>query len=192
DWLGLTHNSSYDPMLRRIAGSGDISALRVLADVVEPVKGYARGSSSIVEPTSAMPLNRLVDAARPESAVARHFSDLVNSFITGHATAEDTQEMRSLLASWRDDQQNLQPIEAQSFLLKEVIPVAEALSGLAQVGLQAMNYFQHGERPPDDWKTQQLTFIQQASQPKAQVLIMVAPAIGKLVEASGGEPAVPK
>ena len=42
DWLGLTHNSSYVPMLRRIAGSDDISALKVLADVVEPVKDYTR------------------------------------------------------------------------------------------------------------------------------------------------------
>src|SRR5207247_10556044 len=40
DFLGLTHNTGYAPMLRRIAGSNDISALQVLADVVEPVKDY--------------------------------------------------------------------------------------------------------------------------------------------------------
>src|SRR4029077_5485091 len=42
DWRGLTHNSSYKLMLRRVAGSDDVSALRALADVVEPVKGYTR------------------------------------------------------------------------------------------------------------------------------------------------------
>ena len=42
DWLGLKHNSSYGPMLRRIAGSNDISALRTFTDVVEPVKDYNR------------------------------------------------------------------------------------------------------------------------------------------------------
>src|SRR5882762_7919797 len=52
DWLGLTHNSGYAPMLRRIAGSDDISALRVLADVVEPVKDYNRGDQAATEPTS--------------------------------------------------------------------------------------------------------------------------------------------
>ena len=31
--LGLTHNSSYVSMLRRIVGPGDFAALRVLADV---------------------------------------------------------------------------------------------------------------------------------------------------------------
>ena len=191
DWLGLTHNSSYFPMLRRIAGSDDIAALiaalRTLADVVEPVKGYARGSSSLVAPTSAMPLNRLIDAARPESAVARHFSDLVNTLVTdqtasGHASAETSQQIRSLLILWQNNQAKLQPIESQSFLLKEVVPVSEALTGLAQTGMQALDYLDKGERPPDDWKTQQLAFIQQAAQPKAQVLIVIAPAIGKLVE----------
>ena len=42
DWLGITHNSNYGPMLRRIAASEDISSLKTLADVVEPVKGYKR------------------------------------------------------------------------------------------------------------------------------------------------------
>jgi hexosaminidase len=197
DWLGLTHNSSYAPMLRRIAGSDNIAALRVLADVVEPVKGYARGSTSPVQPASAMPLNRLIDAARPESAVSRHFSDLVDALVAGQtvagqttdgqAVAETKQKIRSFLVSWRDSQKNLQPLESQSFLLKEVAPVSEALAGLAEVGLQSLDYLDRGERPPDEWKAQQLAFIQQASQPKAQVLIMIAPSIGKLVEASVGE-----
>src|SRR5947199_9624888 len=41
DTLGLTHNSSYIPMLQRIANSQDVSALRVLADVLEPTKEYS-------------------------------------------------------------------------------------------------------------------------------------------------------
>ncbi len=193
DWLGLTHNSSYFPMLRRIAGTDDIAAVGALADVVEPVKGYARGSSSAVPPTSAMPLNRLIDAARPESAVARHFSDLVNTLVveqtaSEHASAETSQQIRSLLMLWQNNQANLQPLEAQSFLLKEVVPVSEALTGLAETGIQALDYLDKGERAPDDWKTQQLAFVQQAAQPKAQVLIMIAPAIANLVELSAAAP----
>jgi hexosaminidase len=187
EWLGLTHNSSYVPMLRRIAGSDDIAALRVLADIVEPVKGYTRESTSPVEPTSAMPLNRLIDAARPESDVARHFADLVNLLIAGQATAENKDEIRSLLALWLANQAKLQSLDRQSFLLKEVLPVSEALNGLATVGIQAMDYLDRGERPPGEWRAQQLAFVQQASQPKAQVVIMIAPSIGKLVEASDSQ-----
>lgn len=40
EWLGLTHRSGETPMLHRMAGTDDISGLRALADVVEPVKDY--------------------------------------------------------------------------------------------------------------------------------------------------------
>ncbi len=184
EWLGLTQNSSYFPMLRRIAGSDDIAALKILADVVEPVKGYTRESSAPVEPTSAMPLNRLIDAARPESNLARHFSELVSNLAAGKATPADEQEIRSLLILWRDNDENLRPLIGRSFLLKETAPLSQALSELAQIGMQALDYLDRGELPTEDWRKQQLALVSQDSQPKAQVLIMIAPAIGKLVGAS--------
>ena len=55
DWLGITHNSNYGPMLRRIAASEDISSLKTLADVVEPVKGYKRDELAASTPTSLDP-----------------------------------------------------------------------------------------------------------------------------------------
>src|SRR5207248_5205520 len=64
DWLGLTHNSGYIPMLGRIAGTNDIAALIVLADVLEPVKDYTREETATEPATSAKPLNRVVDAVR--------------------------------------------------------------------------------------------------------------------------------
>src|SRR6185436_8800221 len=70
DGLGLTHNSSYDPMLRRIAGTDNIAALKALADVLEPVKDYTREETAPAPATSASPLNRVVDAVRPESVTA--------------------------------------------------------------------------------------------------------------------------
>ena len=182
DWLGLTHHSSYAPMLRRIAGTDDIAALRVLADVVEPVKGYSREETSPVEPTSLMPLNRLVDAARPESSTARHFTNLVNSLLTGQADAGTKQEIRNWLVLWRDNDAKLQSLESQSFLLKEVGPLSQNLSALAASGLEAMGYLDRGEIPSDTWKTQQLALMKQTQEPKAQLLIMVAPSIQRLID----------
>jgi hexosaminidase len=181
DWLGLTHNSSYEPLLRRIAGSDDISALRAFTDVVEPVKDYTREEIAVVEATSLSPLNRVIDAARPESATARRFGDLVDALVAGRASAETKQEIRSLLTRWRDNQTNLQPLEAQSFLLKEIIPVAQDLSAVATGGLQAMDYIDRGERPPDAWAAQQFALLEQAQKPKAQLLLMVAPSVQKLI-----------
>ena len=191
DGLGLTHNSSYEPMLRRIAGSDDISALRTFTDVVEPVKDYTREESAVVEATSLSPLNRVIDAARPESETARHFADLVNAIVAGTADAGAKQEVRTLLTAWRDNQNNLQALEDHSFLLKEIVPLSQDLSAVATTALQAVDYIDRGERPPNAWAEQQFVLLDQAQKPKAQLLLMVAPSVQKLVEASSGQKAPP-
>ena len=191
DWLGLTHNSNYEPMLRRIAGSNDISALRTLTDVLEPVKDYTREEIAAVEATSLAPLNRVVDAARPESETARHFSELVNALIAGQADANAKQEIAMWLSRWRDNQANLQSLESQSFLLKEIVPLSQDLSAVAVTGLQALDYVNRGERAPDSWTAEQFALLQEAEKPKAQLLLMVAPAVRELVEASSGQKAPP-
>jgi hexosaminidase len=190
DWLdayGVTHNTNYDFMLRRIAGTDDIGALRTLVDVVEPVKGYSRANLAASEPTALTPLNRVVDAARPESATARRFSALVDAFLSGHAKPETEPQIRILLTTWKDNQTKLQPLAENSSLVQEVLPVSQNLSALGAAGLQAMDYLDRGEKAPDEWKTQQLAVVQQAFEPKAQVLLMVAPAVQKLIQASARE-----
>jgi hexosaminidase len=189
DWLGLTHNSSYGPMLRRLVGSNDISALRTLTDVVEPVKDYTREETAVVEATSLSPLNRVIDAARPESATARQFADLVDAVVAGKADADAKEEIRMLLSHWRDNQANLQPLETQSFLLQEVVPLSHDLSAAAATGLEALDYLNRGERASDAWTKQQFALLDQAQKPKAQLLLMIVPSVEKLVEASSGQKA---
>jgi hexosaminidase len=191
DWLGLTHNSSYGPMLRRVAGSNDISALRTFTDVVEPVKDYNREELAVVEATSLSPLNRVIDAARAESATARQFGNLVDAVIAGHADSEAKQEIKALLIRWRDNQSNLQLLESQSFLLKEIVPLSQELTAVATTGLQALDYMDRGERGRGAWATEQFALLEEAQKPKAQLLLMVAPSVQKLVEASSGQKAPP-
>jgi hexosaminidase len=184
DWLGLTHNSSYAPMLRRIAGSDDISALRRLADVVEPVKDYTREEIAPIPATSLDPLNRLIDAARPESDAARKFANQVSVLLSGNAGADIRQQVRASLERWRDNQAKLQPLESQSFLLKEVAPLSQELSEVATIGLQALDYLEGPVRAPEGWKAQQLARLKQTEAPKAQLLLMIVQPVEKLVAAT--------
>jgi hexosaminidase len=192
DWLGLTHNSSYRTMLRRIAGSNDIPALRTFIDVVEPVKDYTREEIATVEATSLSPLNRVIDAALPESDTARHFADLVDALAAGRADSTAKQEVRTLLIRWRDNQATLQALETQSFLLQEIVPLSQDLSTVAATGLQALDYLDHGERAPDAWAIQQFALLEQAQKPRAQLLLMIVPSVQKLVEVSSGQKALPQ
>jgi hexosaminidase len=187
DGLGLTHNSSYPPMLRRIAGTNDIAALKVLADVLEPVKDYTREETAPAPATSASPLNRMVDAVRPESTTARQFADAVNELL-GAAKPGSEARVMNLLSRWRDNQVELQPQFEKSLLLKEVAPISQNLSALGAAGLTALDYLDRGEPAPAAWVAAQLALVEQAEKPQAQLLIMVAPPVGKLVQASAGLP----
>ena len=188
DWLGLTHNSNYEPMLRRIGGTPDVSPLRALADIVEPVKDYTREETAPAVPTSATPLNRLVDAARPESDTARHFTNLVDSFVSGQSTTPETKaHIRSALIRWRESQGDLQPLLNSSFLLKEVAPLSQDLSAISGIGLTAMDYIDSGQRPTEAWTAQQRMLLDQAAKQRAHLLLMVVPPVQKLVEASAAQ-----
>jgi hexosaminidase len=199
EWLGLTHRSHYPQMLRRIAGHGatpeQMTALRSLADVVEPVKDYTRAATAPAEPTSATPLNRVVDAVPLESEVARRFGELVDKLVSSSCRdADAAAQLRAQLSAWRDNDARLQPLAQRSFLVKEVAATSQDLSALAAVGLAALDFAAKGGAAPDDWKTQQLAIVEQAKKPKAQLLLIPAPTIQKLVEAvaAGGSCAATK
>jgi hexosaminidase len=188
EWLGLTHRTYYPQMLRRIAGPGaspeELLALRTLADVVEPVKDYTREATAAAEPTSATPLNRVVDAVPLESDVARRFGELVDRFVASSCRdAQATARLRGQLSAWLDNDAKLQPLLQRSFLVKEVAATSQDLSSLAAVGVAALDFAAKGGIAPEDWKKQQLAVIEQIGKPKSQLLVMPAPAIQKLVEA---------
>jgi hexosaminidase len=187
EWLGLAHRTYYPQMLRRIAGPDaspeELAALRTLADVVEPVKDYNREELAPAEPTSATPLNRLVDAVPLESESARRFGELVDKFVSGSCHDADAEaRLRAQLTAWRDNDAKLQPLAQRSFLAKEVTSSSQDLSALGTIGLAALDFKGKGG-PPDDWKTQQLSVIEKVSKPKAQLLMMPAAAVERLVEA---------
>jgi hexosaminidase len=190
EWIGLTHKSYHRQMLQRIAGPSapeEFAALSTLASVVEPVKDYTREETATAEPTSATPLNRLVDAIPLESATARRFSELVDIFVGAscHDSAADAR-LRAQLASWRDNDAKLQPLAQRSFLVKEAAATSQDLSTLGATGLAALDFIAKGRPAPEGWKTQQLALLEQIRKPKGQLLLVPAAAVQKLVEASGG------
>src|SRR5215469_144059 len=175
-------------MLQRIAGSRDIRALRTLADVVEPVKDYHREELATTAPAQATPLNRLVDAARPESESARLFSLLVDNFVAGNCKDDRAHaQIRNFLASWQKNDSTLEPAASNSFLLREAAPISRNLAVVAGIGLEALDHIGGPERPPDQWISEQNALLQAASKPtSAQLLLPMAPPIEKLVAASAG------
>src|SRR5215470_2377234 len=184
--LGLTHNSSYEPMLKRIAPTADVAPLRILADVVEPVKEYQREELAKAVPTSLSPLNRLVDAVHPESDVARRFSTQVDHLIAGGCKdAVERERIRNQLVIWQNNAANLQPLINNSSLLQEVSSISQNLSRVGALGLQALDYIEQSQRPADSWKNDRVSELEKMEQPSsAQLLLMVIEPVQRLVDAS--------
>jgi hexosaminidase len=185
EFLGLTHRSARQHMLHRMAGTADINALRNLADVVEPVKDYNRWDDAKGPIDFHAPLTRMIDAVYPESDIARHFGDLVQTFVqSGYKDQAVEAQIRTWLTTWRDNDARLHPLLAQTFLLQEDVPLSQNLSAVGTAGLQALDYLDKGQSAPDSWKTQQIATMEQAKLRQADLLLMVVAPVQQLVEAS--------
>lgn len=183
--MGLTQNTAREEMLHRMAGTADIGPLTVPADVVEPVKDYNRWDEAKGPIDFHAPLNRLIDAAYPESDAAREFSGLVQQYIqSGFKDQRAETEIRNWLTVWRDNDYKLHPLLQNSSLLQEDIPISQSLAMLGAAGLQALDYLDKGQPEPELWKTQQLAVIDQAKKPVAGLLLQVTAPVEQLVLAA--------
>jgi hexosaminidase len=190
EWLGLTHRSARYEMLHRMAGDADISALRVLADVVEPVKDYNRWDDAKGPIDFHAPLTRMIDAIYPESETARQFSNLVQTFLQSGAKDQAAEaQIRSWLTLWGDNDAKLHPLLTQSALLQEDIQLSQNLSAVSAAGLQALEYIDKSQSAPDDWKAQQLAMIDQAKKRSADLLLMIAVSVRQLIDPDGNRQA---
>ena len=130
----------------------------------------------------------MIDAVYPESDVARHFGELVQTFAqSGYKDQAAEAQIRSWLTLWRDNDAKLHPLLEQTFLLQEDVPLSQNLSALGATGLQALDYLDKSQTAPDSWNTQQLALIDQAKTRQADMLLIVVAPVQQLVEASAGQ-----
>jgi hexosaminidase len=180
--LGLTHRSGYEPMLKRIAAGGPVEALRVLADAVEPVKFYGRGRTRAY--TQQTPLDRLVDAAWPESESARLFRRDVDRFLLAGPGFPEARELRAALEAWARSHVTLDAQLAAVPSAAEIRPVSRCLSAVAEVGLQALAALASRQKPEPAWGEKTQRALADARQPRAEVEIAILPAVRKLALAA--------
>jgi hexosaminidase len=188
EWLGLTHRTYYRKMLQRLAGPAtpeEFSALRALADLVEPVKDYAREQSAPIEPTSQTPLNRVVDAVQLESNLGRHFSELLDRFLASSCgDASTATELRTELTAWTRNDAAFAPLARRSVLANEAAATSRDLSAIGNAGLAVLDAIASGKSLASDRQSQLNSVLSDAAKPKAQLLLIPVSAIKKLVDAA--------
>lgn len=181
--LGLLHQKNADMLLRRLAGGPDVSPLKVLAEAVEPLEGYARHGQA--DYTSLSPLTRFVDACAPESLPARRFGAAVDRFLAGRdpVTAAG---LRDTMTAWKDNHALLLPLLGASPALREIEPLSFGLAEACGLGLEALGHLMKGEGQPAAWVEESSGTLAGIAKPAAHAELAVVKAIAKLVQACGG------
>jgi hexosaminidase len=185
EYYGLNSQADVNVMLQRMSGDPNPVPLQVLAAVVKAPVGYKRydleGGPNY---TTFTPLNRLVDAAHPESETARKFNLLAKAITSGKATSAQWRQARQWLKLWRDNDARLQPLLAQSKLTEELVPLSHGLNQVAVIGLQALDDLGNNRAVDANTRSQNLSSLQAAEQPQAVLVDMVAPSVQLLVQAT--------
>jgi hexosaminidase len=180
DWTGIQHRSGYQRMLARLAGGMPAPALQVLADAVEALGIEDRQVTR--QYTSFVPLNRLADAARPESETVRHIQEIVGQ-------KGDDSEIRLVLTAWSVNHSQIAPLLAGNLLLRDLSTLSENLSRTGTIGLQALQYLESGQRPPLDWLAEAKQELHRMEQPHAEVVLAAVRPVGALLELISQPPA---
>jgi hexosaminidase len=180
--LGLTHERNVDVLLRRLAGTRDVGPLRALLDVVEPVKGYTRGSQQ--KGTTFLPLTHLVDAANVDApgarAVAREIAALLDDAPRFHASAD---ALRARFSSWRDAKPAIDVLVDRSPALAEAAPLAADLADMGIAGLEALRFLELSATPDASWRDARLALLDRAARPKAALSLPFTTSMRELVVA---------
>jgi hexosaminidase len=182
-WTGLTHQSAFPAMLRRMT-DGNTKPLEVLAEVIAPLEYYGRHGSR--EYSQFTPLNRLVDAVPSESDVARTFSRLVKRFIENAETQDDIESIRSWLGIWHNNHAALNPVLQASFLLQPLVPISENLAALAGAGLEALNVLQNERNVSAADQQRWYAALEQATTPHDELELQVMPAVKMMIDMAVG------
>jgi len=179
--MGLRQHFNNLEMLQRMAGSQDIAPLIRLSNLLIPTGNGVRQRTR--KYSSLTPLNRMVDAASPESSAALQFDDLVKSVLSDRShAAEATQQVRKTLTNWRENEFRVKPLLESSFLLEEIQPINKMVAELCSKGLQALDYIESNQKAPEAWQKETADLLSLAEKPQAEMLPAITASIKRLAE----------
>ena len=161
EWTGVEHRANYGRSLDRLAGGRPAEPLRILADACE-AQGLGPRARAM-KYTSLTPLNRFVDAARPESESVRALERAASKL--------EIALLREQFIRWAGNDARFQPLAKDNALLGELKPLSQDLSALGLAGLRILTYLE-GRRPaPRDWVSKQSKELDRMLKPRNEVVL---------------------
>jgi hexosaminidase len=220
--VGLLHKKNPEAMLRRwigvnaarseLARDEIIAKIKPLIAIVEPAKGYRRGS--LQKATQFTPLTRLADIAQPDSEQARDFTKAVDNYLYSASSLSTTgyTPISGLLNRWKQSavgmnryifpsNQPVPPVKPRPkgdqtveidlqlkmrapLMNEEAAPIAKDMEQVSDIGLEAYGFLQSNKIPAEGWLNAKLARLNEAANPKAAVELMIVQPVIELVIAA--------
>jgi hexosaminidase len=183
EWTGVQHRANYQPMLDRMTGGRTVEPLRVLADAVEGVGLSPRARAQ--KYTSLVPMNRLADAARPESESVRALQ-LAAAKVTAapNASVAEAAALRRAFTAWAENDARLTPLEDEYPMLAELRQVSKDVASMGRAGLTLLDSLQKGTALPPGFATTLDQDLRRLSRPEAEVMVAAVRPVKVLMEAA--------
>jgi hexosaminidase len=175
EWTGVEHRANYGPMLDRLAAGRPNEPLRVLADACE-AQGLG-GRSRAMKYTSMVPLNRFVDAVRPESESVRALEQVAHKV--------ETAPLREQFTRWAGNDARFVRLAEDNALLAELKPLSQDLSALGVVGLRILTYLESGRPAPKYWLSRQEQELARMTKPTNEVVLAAVRPVKLLLDELG-------
>jgi hexosaminidase len=183
EWTGVQHRANYQPMLDRMTGGRPAESLRVLADAVEGVGLGPRARAQ--KYTSLVPMNRLPDAARPESESVRALELAAAKVVAGpNQAGVEAAALRRAFTAWAENDARLTALMAEYPMLAEVKPVSKDVSALGQAGLTLLDCLQKGTPLPPGFAANWDQELRRLARPEVEVTVAAARPVKVLLEAA--------
>ena len=181
--FGLTHLTQEDVGLRALTGTMDIDALRVFAGILEPVSFGDRYDGQ--HTSQLTPLDRLVDAVRPDPPSRHSMEVLVHAFLENPAQHDgEKRQLEIIFARWKTAAPEVQQqVAASPLLAADATERAQQFGQLADIGSQAIALQAGGNATPAGWKQSSVTALDAAQKPQGLVRFTVLGPIRDLVNA---------
>ncbi len=181
--FGLTHLTQEDVGLRALTGSADIDAMRVFASILEPVSFGERYEGQ--HTSQLTPLNRLVDAVRPDPPSRYEVQVLVHALLENPSQHSDEKhQLEAAFSAWKAAAPKVQQrVTASPLLTEDAAARAQQFAQLAEIGSQALAYLAGASSAPTGWKQNSLTVLDNAKKPGGLVRFTVLGPLRDLVNA---------
>ena len=180
---GLIRGSGDSWLLRRMTPDANSNSFSILTELLKPVILSERQRAR--KYFTDTPLNRLADILPPESLVARRFENLVDrALLMPSISKDDAAEIREMLTRWQNGVRAAVPALRRSFLLSEMIPVAENIDETISLGLDALHVIETGSKPSAEQREKAKILLEKAGKIQVETEIVIVSAIEKLTNST--------